>query len=239
LSTNLRTGQCRHILTTAPDCTAEPGGGANENAGAAAEPTGGRFRGWAWLAIPVIGALITTTLLAVLVRRSASKLVWTLLALACFIAAQVVVWVFTYPANLVISILVGRRAEPAAPGDTVGRAGPEDRPERQDRLRHVEGTVGLAFLDLDGLAQGACGCVRQHVCLRPRFRKTPVPSTLRRYAGQQPDAFGEIAGCERLRQVHCVAAGQRPPPVFCRVVCAQQDGRRGLLPLRREVAYRS
>jgi hypothetical protein len=57
------------------------------------------YRGWALLGIPVIGALISTAILAILVRRDATAFAWTGVALACVVGTQVVFWIFTYPAN--------------------------------------------------------------------------------------------------------------------------------------------
>jgi hypothetical protein len=58
------------------------------------------YRGWALLGIVVLGALISTLVLTILVRRaarSAFKLVLT--AFLCIVATQIVFWVFTYPVN--------------------------------------------------------------------------------------------------------------------------------------------
>ena len=57
------------------------------------------YRGWALLGVPVIGALISTAVLAILVRRDRVAFVWTVVALACIVGAQVVFWIVTYPAN--------------------------------------------------------------------------------------------------------------------------------------------
>jgi hypothetical protein len=57
------------------------------------------YRGWALLGIPVFGALVSTVVLAVLVRRTAREFVWTLFAIACLAGTQVIFWMFTYPTN--------------------------------------------------------------------------------------------------------------------------------------------
>ena len=57
------------------------------------------YRGWALLGIPVAGALISTLVLAVMVRKEPRVLLWTLIALACIVGTQIVFWAFTYPAN--------------------------------------------------------------------------------------------------------------------------------------------
>jgi hypothetical protein len=57
------------------------------------------YRGWSLLGIVVIGALLSTVLLAILVRKQRTPLMLTLIALLCMVAAQVVFWTLTYPAN--------------------------------------------------------------------------------------------------------------------------------------------
>lgn len=56
------------------------------------------YRGWALSGIVVLGALISTAGLA-WTSRGARLLPWAIVALACVIAAQVVFWTFTFPAN--------------------------------------------------------------------------------------------------------------------------------------------
>jgi hypothetical protein len=53
------------------------------------------YRGWALLGIPVAGALISTAVLAVMLRRESLGLIWTLIALGCIVGTQVIFWVFT------------------------------------------------------------------------------------------------------------------------------------------------
>lgn len=57
------------------------------------------YRGWSLLGIVVIGALLSTLLLTILVRKQRSAFVLTLIALLCLVAAHVVFWIYTYPAN--------------------------------------------------------------------------------------------------------------------------------------------
>jgi hypothetical protein len=57
------------------------------------------YRGWALLGVAVIGALLSTTALALRVRRSRRMFVLALVAAACVAASLIVFFAFTYPAN--------------------------------------------------------------------------------------------------------------------------------------------
>ncbi|HEY7546620.1 MAG TPA: DUF1772 domain-containing protein [Blastocatellia bacterium] len=57
------------------------------------------YRGWALLGIVVFGALISTLVLTIAVRRQRRAFIFALLAFICIIATQIVFWTFTYPAN--------------------------------------------------------------------------------------------------------------------------------------------
>lgn len=57
------------------------------------------YRGWALLGIVVIGALISTLVLTVMVRKERKVFILTLIALLCIVGTQLVFWTFTYPAN--------------------------------------------------------------------------------------------------------------------------------------------
>lgn len=57
------------------------------------------YRGWALLGIAVIGALVSTLILAVLVRAKRRLLRLTLVAAACIALSLVVFFLYTYPAN--------------------------------------------------------------------------------------------------------------------------------------------
>jgi amino acid transporter len=57
------------------------------------------YRGWALLGIAVIGALLSTLLLAVMVRASQRAFFLTLTAALCIGLGLVVFFLFTYPAN--------------------------------------------------------------------------------------------------------------------------------------------
>jgi hypothetical protein len=46
-----------------------------------------------------VGALLSTFILTILVRKQRTAFILTLVALLCMAAAQAVFWTFTYPAN--------------------------------------------------------------------------------------------------------------------------------------------
>jgi Domain of unknown function (DUF1772) len=57
------------------------------------------YRGWALLGFVIAGALLSTLVLTMLVRRQQKTFVFALLALLCIVGAQVVFWTYTYPTN--------------------------------------------------------------------------------------------------------------------------------------------
>jgi membrane protease YdiL (CAAX protease family) len=57
------------------------------------------YRGWALLGIVVFGALISTLILTIMVRKKRRVFALTLTGLLCIVGAQVLFWVYTYPAN--------------------------------------------------------------------------------------------------------------------------------------------
>jgi hypothetical protein len=57
------------------------------------------YRGWSLLGIVVIGALLSTFILTLSVRNQRTAFILTLVAFLCMAAAQVVFWIYTYPAN--------------------------------------------------------------------------------------------------------------------------------------------
>jgi hypothetical protein len=57
------------------------------------------YRGWALFGIVVFGALLSTLLLAILVRGSGRTFTCTLIAFLCIAATQVAFWIFTFPVN--------------------------------------------------------------------------------------------------------------------------------------------
>lgn len=57
------------------------------------------YRGWALLGIVVGGALISTLVLTVLLRRERRPFTFSLIGFLCIVGTQVVFWTYTYPAN--------------------------------------------------------------------------------------------------------------------------------------------
>ncbi len=57
------------------------------------------YRGWALLGIAVVGALVTTTIVAVLLRGHGAEFYLTVIAAACIALGLAVFFSFTYPAN--------------------------------------------------------------------------------------------------------------------------------------------
>lgn len=57
------------------------------------------YRGWALLGIPFVGALVSTAVLALLVRRTPAVFALTLAAAVCIGLGLAVFFVFTYPVN--------------------------------------------------------------------------------------------------------------------------------------------
>ena len=57
------------------------------------------YRGWALTGVFVVGALISTLILTVMVRKERKAFIFALIALLCIAGTQVVFWTFTYPAN--------------------------------------------------------------------------------------------------------------------------------------------
>jgi len=57
------------------------------------------YEGWAWLGVIVAAALITTAVLAILVRSRPNELGWVVAALICIAGTQLVFWVWTFPVN--------------------------------------------------------------------------------------------------------------------------------------------
>lgn len=57
------------------------------------------YSGWALLGIVVVGALLSTLIVTVMVRKRPKQLALTLTAFVCLVGAQVVFWTFTFPAN--------------------------------------------------------------------------------------------------------------------------------------------
>lgn len=57
------------------------------------------YRGWALLGIVVLGALLSTLILTILVRKRPTEFVLRLVAFLCSGGTQVVFWTFTFSAN--------------------------------------------------------------------------------------------------------------------------------------------
>lgn len=57
------------------------------------------YRGWALLGFVVAGALLSTLVLTIMVRKRRREFVPTLIAFLCIVGTQVVFWTFTFPAN--------------------------------------------------------------------------------------------------------------------------------------------
>ena len=61
------------------------------------------YRGWALLGIAIVGAIASAAALAWMLRGRTRAFAWALLGLLCLLLAQIVFWVFTYPANVATS----------------------------------------------------------------------------------------------------------------------------------------
>ncbi len=57
------------------------------------------YAGWAWLGVLVIGALISTLLLAVFVRTRLRQFALACIAFGSVLVTQVIFWAFTFPVN--------------------------------------------------------------------------------------------------------------------------------------------
>jgi hypothetical protein len=57
------------------------------------------YRGWTLLGVVVVGALVSTLMLSLLVRRQPAASRWAGVAFLSLAAAQVVFWIYTFPAN--------------------------------------------------------------------------------------------------------------------------------------------
>ena len=57
------------------------------------------YRGWALLGIVVLGALLSTLILTILVRKRSNEFALSLAAFLCIVGTQVVFWTFTFPTN--------------------------------------------------------------------------------------------------------------------------------------------
>jgi hypothetical protein len=57
------------------------------------------YRGWALLGIVVTAALVSTLILAIMVRHERRMFIGAIVALSCLVGTQIIFWVFTYPVN--------------------------------------------------------------------------------------------------------------------------------------------
>jgi hypothetical protein len=57
------------------------------------------YRGWALLGFVVAGALLSTLMLTITVRKERKVFMFAFIALLCIAGTQVVFWTYTYPAN--------------------------------------------------------------------------------------------------------------------------------------------
>lgn len=57
------------------------------------------YAGWALLGVVVFGALLSTLVLAVVLRRDRGPALWALIAFLCIAGTQLIFWSFTFPAN--------------------------------------------------------------------------------------------------------------------------------------------
>jgi ABC-type cobalamin transport system permease subunit len=57
------------------------------------------YRGWALLGIVVLGAILSTLILTILVRKRPNEFALSLAAFLCIVGTQVVFWTFTFPTN--------------------------------------------------------------------------------------------------------------------------------------------
>jgi hypothetical protein len=57
------------------------------------------YRGWALLGFVVAGALLSTLMFTITVRKERKVFIFACIALLCIAGTQVVFWTYTYPAN--------------------------------------------------------------------------------------------------------------------------------------------
>jgi hypothetical protein len=58
------------------------------------------YRGWQFVGIVVIAALLSTVALALALRSQFESLVAAIVAVACIAGTQLIFWIFTFPVNL-------------------------------------------------------------------------------------------------------------------------------------------
>lgn len=57
------------------------------------------YRGWAWVGLLVLAALLSTLWLAIRVRKRPRAFLWALVAFFCLLGAQAIFWTVTFPVN--------------------------------------------------------------------------------------------------------------------------------------------
>lgn len=57
------------------------------------------YRGWALLGLVILGALLSTLVLSVMLWKRSKNVSLVLTAFLCLLAAHVLFWIYTYPAN--------------------------------------------------------------------------------------------------------------------------------------------
>jgi hypothetical protein len=57
------------------------------------------YNGWALLGIVIAGALVSTLVLSIKVRKQRKQFILALVAFLCIVVSQIVFWTFTFPAN--------------------------------------------------------------------------------------------------------------------------------------------
>jgi len=58
------------------------------------------YAGWAFFGVPIITALLLTSIQAFMVRNDRATFLMSIVAVLCLTATQVIFWIFTYPINV-------------------------------------------------------------------------------------------------------------------------------------------
>ena len=59
------------------------------------------YRGWALLGVVVFGALLSTLVLTIMLRKEGKPFIFALIAFLCILGTQLIFWTYTYPTNQV------------------------------------------------------------------------------------------------------------------------------------------
>jgi len=57
------------------------------------------YRGWSLSGIIIVGAFLSTLVVAILIHQQGKSFYLTLTALSCIMVSQIIFWIFTYPVN--------------------------------------------------------------------------------------------------------------------------------------------